>query len=76
MGAALLERLLHRSHIVNIRGNSYRMQSHAELSEAIHTAPRAAVAPRLLTAFRRSRCSREIINELLERPRRHQRTSG
>ena len=34
--AALLDRLLHRCHIVNIRGNSYRMRRHAELSKAIH----------------------------------------
>ena len=36
MAAALLDRLLHRSHIVNIRGNSYRMRRHAELSKATH----------------------------------------
>lgn len=35
MAAALLDRLLHRCHIVNIRGNSYRMRRHAELSKAI-----------------------------------------
>ena len=32
----LLDRLLHRCHIVDIRGNSYRMRRHAELSKAIH----------------------------------------
>ncbi len=36
MAAALLDRLLHRCHIVNIRGNSYWMRRHAELSKAIH----------------------------------------
>ena len=36
MAAALLDRLLHRCHIVNIRGNSYRMRRHSELSKAIH----------------------------------------
>ena len=36
MAAALLDRLLHHCHIVNIRGNSYRMRRHAELSKAIH----------------------------------------
>ena len=36
MAAALLDRLLHRCHLVNIRGNSYRMRRHAELSKAIH----------------------------------------
>ena len=35
-GGVLLDRLLHRCHIVNIRGNSYRMRRHAELSKAIH----------------------------------------
>ena len=35
-GTALLDRLLHRCHIVNIRGNSYRMRRHAELSKAVH----------------------------------------
>ena len=32
----LLHRLLHRCHIVNIRGNSYRMRRHDELSKTIH----------------------------------------
>ena len=42
MAAALLDRLLHRCHIVNIRGNSYRMRRHLELSKAIRpTASRA-----------------------------------
>ena len=36
MAAALLVRLLHRCHIVNIRGNNYRMRRHAELSKVIH----------------------------------------
>ena len=32
MAAALLDRLLHHCHIVNIRGNSYRMRGRAELA--------------------------------------------
>ena len=45
MAAALLDRLLHRCHIVNIKGNSYRLRGHAELSKAIHpTAARAVSA--------------------------------
>ena len=45
--AALLDRLLHRCHIVDIRGNSYRMRRHAELSKAIHpTAARTLFAER------------------------------
>src|SRR5205814_9174666 len=31
MAAALIDRLVHHCHIVNIRGNSYRMRQHAEL---------------------------------------------
>ena len=31
MAAALIDRLLHHCHIVNIRGNSYRMREHQEL---------------------------------------------
>jgi DNA replication protein DnaC len=31
MAAALIDRLLHHCHIVNIRGNSYRMRNHAHL---------------------------------------------
>ena len=31
MAAALIDRLLHHCHIVNIRGNSYRMRAHQEL---------------------------------------------
>jgi DNA replication protein DnaC len=35
MAAALIDRLLHHCHIVNIRGNSYRMRYHTELSRAL-----------------------------------------
>ena len=31
MAAALIDRVLHHCHIVNIRGNSYRMRAHQEL---------------------------------------------
>ena len=45
MAAALLDRLLHRCQIVNIRGNRYRMRHRRELSKAIHpTAAGAASA--------------------------------
>lgn len=37
MAAALIDRLLHHCHIVNIRGNSYRMRKHADLSRALLT---------------------------------------
>jgi DNA replication protein DnaC len=39
MAAALIDRLLHHCHIVNIRGNSFRMRHHTELSKALHAAP-------------------------------------
>ena len=35
MAAALIDRLVHHCHIVNIRGNSYRMKSHAELYRSL-----------------------------------------
>ena len=41
--AALLDRLLHRCHIINIRGNSYRMRDHGELSRSIHPTTASAV---------------------------------
>ena len=36
MAAALIDRLLHHCHIVNIRGNSYRMRKHSDLWNALH----------------------------------------
>lgn len=33
MAAALIDRLVHHSHIVNIRGNSYRMRQHTDLAQ-------------------------------------------
>lgn len=35
MAAALIDRLVYPSHIVNIRGNSYRMRRHGELASLI-----------------------------------------
>jgi hypothetical protein len=35
MAAALIDRLMHRCHVVNIRGNSYRMREHADLRLAV-----------------------------------------
>ena len=35
MASALIDRLVHHCHIVNIRGNSYRMRHHAEISAAL-----------------------------------------
>ncbi len=41
MAAALIDRLLHHCHIVNIRGNSYRMRSHADLWQALNPTAQA-----------------------------------
>jgi DNA replication protein DnaC len=35
MAAALIDRLVHHCHLVNIRGNSYRMRHHAELRSVL-----------------------------------------
>jgi len=35
MAAALIDRLVHHSHLVNIRGNSYRLRHHADLARLI-----------------------------------------
>ena len=45
MAAALIDRLVHHCHIVNIRGNSYRMRHHAELHRALGT-PRSPTPQR------------------------------
>ena len=39
MAAALIDRLLHHCHIVNIRGSSYRMRKHTDLSKILHSPP-------------------------------------
>jgi DNA replication protein DnaC len=36
MAAALIDRLVHHCHIVNIRGNSYRLRQHTELARQLH----------------------------------------
>ena len=40
MAAALIDRLLHHGHIVNIRGNSYRMREHRNLMRSASDQPR------------------------------------
>lgn len=35
MAAALIDRLMHHCHVVNIRGNSYRMREHTDLWKAL-----------------------------------------
>jgi DNA replication protein DnaC len=44
MAAALIDRVLHHCHLVNIRGNSYRMRGHSELSRALRGGGRRAHA--------------------------------
>jgi DNA replication protein DnaC len=45
MAAALIDRLVHHCHIVTIRGNSYRMRQHTELSQALHPTPDPDAGP-------------------------------
>jgi DNA replication protein DnaC len=46
MAAALIDRLIHHCHLVNIRGNSYRMRAHAELQEALRVDAESTTSPR------------------------------
>jgi DNA replication protein DnaC len=46
MAAALIDRLLHHCHIVNIRGNSYRMRQHRDLVGRLAAAQPKPPAPR------------------------------
>ena len=39
MAAALIDRLVHHCHIVNIRGNGFRLRQHAELARRLHLLP-------------------------------------
>lgn len=45
MAGALIDRLVHHCHIVNIRGNSYRMRQHAELDATLHHRREPATPP-------------------------------
>ncbi len=45
MASALIDRLVHHCHIVNIRGNSYRMRHHAEVSAALQSQRELAEPP-------------------------------
>jgi DNA replication protein DnaC len=46
MAAALIDRVLHHCHLVNIRGNSYRMREHSDLSQALRADAESATPPR------------------------------
>jgi len=44
MAAALIDRLLHHCHIINIRGNSYRMRQHSELWRTLNSGDSASAS--------------------------------
>jgi DNA replication protein DnaC len=44
MAAALIDRLMHHCHVVNIRGNSYRMREHTDLGLALRPTPDSPTA--------------------------------
>jgi len=46
MAAALIDRLMHHCHVVNIRGNSYRMREHTDLWQTIQDKQSDEVSPR------------------------------
>jgi DNA replication protein DnaC len=46
MASALIDRLVHHCHIVNIRGNSYRMRQHADLQRLLSPTPSPPTHPR------------------------------
>lgn len=54
MAAALIDRVLHHCHMVNIRGNSYRMRGHNELVRALQSDASASepISPRRKTKAR------------------------
>ena len=54
MAAALIDRVLHHCHLINIRGNSYRMRAHAELRRTLQSddAPEPAKPSRKSKAAR------------------------
>jgi len=45
MAAALIDRVLHHCHLVNIRGNSYRMREHTELYRALQSDVETSAEP-------------------------------
>jgi DNA replication protein DnaC len=48
MAAALIDRLMHHCHVVNIRGNSYRMREHADLGLALRPGPDSTASETVL----------------------------
>ena len=60
MAAALIDRLLHHCHIVNIRGNSYRMRAHSDLWRSLQLPPDQDGSS-TASAPRRSRRQKEVL---------------
>lgn len=60
MAAALIDRLLHHCHIVNIRGNSYRMRAHSDLWRSLQL-PSDQDRSSNASAPRRSRSRKEAL---------------
>jgi DNA replication protein DnaC len=60
MAAALIDRLLHHCHIVNIRGNSYRMRGHSDLWRSLQL-PSEQDGSAASAAPRRSRKPKEAL---------------
>lgn len=58
MASALIDRLVHHCHIVNIRGNSYRMRNHAALSAALRHESAPDRAPTARRPVRREATAR------------------
>jgi hypothetical protein len=46
MAAALIDRLLHHCHIIDIRGNSFRMRHHSDVRSQLQGEGTAATAPK------------------------------
>ena len=46
MAAALIDRIMHHCHVVNIRGNSYRMREHTDLWQSIQDKQSDETSPR------------------------------
>ena len=60
MAAALIDRVLHHCHLVNIRGNSYRMREHTELYRALQSDVEMSAEPPRAPRRQRSAASNRI----------------
>ncbi len=53
MAGALIDRLLHHCHIVNIRGNSYRIRDHQDIWQSLNTSDEPPSLPKRRTKPRK-----------------------